>query len=229
MGDLEAPSSSAFIRKMVPPDGSCLFYSLDFLFTGEERPCASSELRALCVKRILENSATYSALRLGVESVREYTDWISDGANYGGETEILILSEEFGYEIAVVSIESKVQILKYSPQTPQDELKRIYVIYNGQHYDAMQWKDGKRIFAQEEADVYYDREAIAFGASEKEKREKELRTRRRKKIKCGGCGALCSNGSDFQSHCMEVDHGEDFGYECEEIEITEFVESVEDD
>ena len=222
-------SSSSLIRKMVPPDGSCLFYSLDYLFTGEERPGASSQLRELCVRRILENPDTYNALRLGVDSVEEYTAWISNEANYGGENEILILSEEFGYEIAVVSIESKVQILKYSPQRTVGEPKRVYIIYNGQHYDAIQGQDGQRIFTLLEGDASFDREAMAFGEHEKERRDKELRTRRRKKIKCGGCGAICSNGTDFQSHCMEVEHGEDFGYDCEEIEITEFVEDVDDD
>ena len=221
--------SPSLTRKLVPPDGSCLFYSLDYLLTGKERPGASSQLRELCVKRILENPEKYTALRLGVDSVGEYTSWISNEASYGGETEILILSEEFGYEIVVISIESKVQMLKYSPQNSVIEPKRVYIIYNGQHYDAIQGKDGQRIFTQTEGDTSYDQEAILFGQLEKEKRDKELRTRRRKKIKCGGCGAICSNGADFQSHCMELDHGEDFGYDCEEVEIIEFVENVEDD
>ena len=71
--------------------------------------------------------------------------------------------------------------------------------------------------------------AIAFGELVKEKRDRELKTRRRKKIKCGGCGAICSNGTEFQSHCMKIEHDEDFGYECEEIEVTELVENVYDD
>ena len=235
-----ALSSSELRRKMVPTDGSCLFYSIDYLVTGEERSEASKRLRELCVQRILQDHETYSAVRLGVEYVSEYTEWISNEMNYGGETEILIMAEEYGYEIAVISVESmKVQLLKYSPQlrrieeentsVSREERKRIYVIYNGQHYDAIEGIDGQRIFSSKDGEFESEGAAIAFGELVKEKRDRELKTRRRKKIKCGGCGAICSNGTEFQSHCMKIEHDEDFGYECEEIEVTELVENVYDD
>lgn len=41
----------------------------------------------------------------------------------------------------------------------------------------------------------------------------------KKMLKCGGCGALLEDTAAFQEHCGEVEHDDDFGYECSEVEI----------
>jgi hypothetical protein len=41
----------------------------------------------------------------------------------------------------------------------------------------------------------------------------------RKMLKCAGCGALCGDTAAFQAHCEEVEHGDDFASECEEVEM----------
>jgi hypothetical protein len=38
-----------------------------------------------------------------------------------------------------------------------------------------------------------------------------------KKIKCGGCGAVVDDAESFQAHCSEVDHDDDFAYDCSEV------------
>jgi hypothetical protein len=64
---------------------------------------------------------------------------------------------------------------------------------------------------------------------ERKKRDEELRTRRRKKIKCGGCGVLVDDAAAFQAHCRELEHDEDFCYDCTEVEVTEMVANATDD
>lgn len=99
-------------------------------------------------------------------------------------------------------------------------------MYNGQHYDAIVSSDGKTMFPLgEEAN---NEIALSCAAAHKERREAELRTRVRKKIKCMGCNAILLP-NEFQSHCSEVEHGDDFSYECEDVEVTEIVQNVTDD
>ena len=38
-----------------------------------------------------------------------------------------------------------------------------------------------------------------------------------KRLKCGGCGAVLADTAAFQEHCGEVEHGDDFMYDCEEV------------
>ena len=51
---------------------------------------------------------------------------------------------------------------------------------------------------------------------------KKLREKRKKVIKCGGCGALCDDADAFQAHCMEVEHDDDFS-------AADFLESADED
>jgi len=43
--------------------------------------------------------------------------------------------------------------------------------------------------------------------------------RRAKKLKCGGCGALLNDSEAFAAHCGEVEHDDDFTYDCSEVEV----------
>lgn len=108
----------------------------------------------------------------------------------------------------------------------------IFLLYTGQHYDAIiQESDFKKLFTvtNEEEINHLESLAIECCRIEKENLEKELKTRIRKKIKCCGCGILLENGNEFQIHCETFEHNDDFCYECEEVNITEMVENINDD
>ena len=51
------------------------------------------------------------------------------------------------------------------------------------------------------------------------KRPRRAKQRRVKRIKCGGCGVLLDDSTAFQEHCMEVEHDDDFAFDCEEVEV----------
>ena len=57
--------------------------------------------------------------------------WIRNEMNWGGENEIVTLSEYFGVEVAVVSCES-FTVLVYGQEAGRN---RIHLLYTGQHYD----------------------------------------------------------------------------------------------
>lgn len=67
--------------------------------------------------------------------------------------------------------------------------------------------------------------ALACAAAELIEAQSKLNQRKVKKIQCGGCDSLLDSPDDFQSHCMETEHGDDFAYDCSEVEIVEEISS----
>ena len=214
-------------RQRIAPDGSCLFSSIDFLTSnGALRPDAPAELREFCAKTILADPVKYSKVYLDKDPL-DYAAFIRNPHEYGGEVEILILAQLKQVTICVVSLES-LTILTYSPDLydPLSPRKRIYILYNGQHYDAL-ISGGTHQFDESDASAM-DEAALALAREEKSKRDLELRTRVRKKIRCS-CGCVVANTAEFQQHAETVEHADDWGYDCEEIEVAELVSSADDD
>jgi len=63
--------------------------------------------------------------------------------------------------------------------------------------------------------------ALGIAKKHLEEAARKAAQRRVKKIKCGGCGALLDNSQAFQEHCMDesVQHGDDFAFDCSEVEV----------
>ena len=112
-------------------------------------------------------------------------------------------------------------------------LGRADILYTGQHYDPLvgnptdaedcttaeeikqfSLEDGKDYSAQEES-------ALAIAKDAKEKREELMDKQHEKALKCLGCGAILADTAAFQTHCMEVEHDDDFMYECEEVIVAD--------
>ena len=128
-------------RKEMQFDGSCLFYAIDYLRTGEERVECASEIRSLCAEFILSNSEIFNDARLGMEP-SSYVEWLSSESNVGSEIEITILSSIYSTQISVVSLELG-SIITYGEEGVGG---RMYIISDGQHFDALELMDGQRIF-----------------------------------------------------------------------------------
>ena len=82
----------------------------------------------------------------------------------GGENEISILAELTQHEIAVVSLIGS-NILTYSPHTSPKEgcpRMRVYILYTGQHYDALLGAEGQSIFEIHDEDDVAKQNAAAL-------------------------------------------------------------------
>lgn len=212
-------------QKHVAPDGSCLFYSIDFLFTGEERLGCSSELREVCIAEFQSRPDYYTAELLGEkDTVEEYISWIRNEFTYGGGNEIAVMATHLNIAIRVVSCTAFQPCVILA--TYGSSVSVAYILYNGQHYDAIVGDDGTRLFAGSEEE---DAEAIALASAVKATREADLLTRRRKRLQCS-CGTVCEDAASWQAHC-EASHADDadFDYLCEEIFVEEKVASALDD
>ena len=143
--------------------------------------------------------------------VDEYAEWIQKPHNWGGEHEIIALANHFRRRVCVVSADAT---LNYGSSGPT-----IYILYTGTHYDPLVGlRDGA------ETPQFLDGAGAAFEAAARDiavrHREKVARRDASEKIyriRCCGCGTKLVDSDAFQAHCGEVEHGDDFAFECEDI------------
>ena len=230
---------STLSRRKIVPDGACLFNSIKYLC--QDNDTNADLLREYCANVILDDPEKYNQVYLD-RKPEEYALWIKDPVQYGGEIEIIILSEKYNKKINVVDCQvgSKSEVLSYGPESAKSN---IFIVYSGRHYDALvknqrlddMIDDGNciRSFSIDECnkedETGINNQARIFAKLEREKENINLLTRIRKRIKCGGCGSILKDAAEFQEHCGEVEHDDDFAYDCEEIEVTETVEDAGDD
>ena len=165
---------------------------------------------------------------LGHDSVEAYVQWIRNETHWGGEPEVLMLAEHFETELVIVSCES-LSLLRYAEGGKNGT---AYLLYTGQHYDplpnaAMPSDAPCRAFAAggggsgggTASVVVRDKAAIALAQQHNLDAARRAKERRVQRLKCSGCDALCDDAAAFQAHCGEVEHGEDFAYDCEQVEV----------
>ncbi|CAE7238604.1 yod1 [Symbiodinium natans] len=116
------------------------------------------------------------------------------------------------------------QVLCYGSDLPNSSA-RIYLLYTGQHYDPIVSGAAADVSVEQEqkkqkkGDASLDVKALELARQHVAEAAKKAKQRRAKKIKCGGCGALLGDAEAFATHCGEVDHDDDFAYDCEEVEV----------
>jgi predicted NAD-dependent protein-ADP-ribosyltransferase YbiA (DUF1768 family) len=104
---------------------------------------------------------------------------------------------------------------------------RVYLLYTGQHYDPLVGVASDDSPVTEETrlfnvgDTSFDDMALECARLHARIAAEKASQRTVKKIKCGGCGAILDDAEAFQSHCGEVDHDDDFAYDCSEVEVVE--------
>jgi len=219
------------IRRSVPNDNSCLFYALAYLCEdADPSKKVESNLREVCIQSALgDPDPETRALFLGHPSVQVYAEWIRNRHHWGGENEIVSLANHYSLEVVVVSCES-LTTLCYTPTNSTSAKRRVYILYTGQHYDplvgaadeATPTADETRRFAVggcEQPSAILEASALAIARKHNDDACRKAKQRRVKRIKCGGCGVLLDDAAAFQFHCMEVDHDDDFAFDCEEVEV----------
>jgi ubiquitin thioesterase OTU1 len=120
------------IRRYVDSDNSCLFSSIAYLNDKEHFNENSSMIyRLMIVDHINDNDISEDILGM---PKADYIQNISESSTWGGAIELKLFSEIFKMQIASLDVESKRidifgEIENYN--------KRIYLIYNGYHYDPL--------------------------------------------------------------------------------------------
>lgn len=118
------------IRRVVPADNSCLFRSVAYNLNPKAQSFNLEEARELIAGYILSNPEEYEGLL--EKSPQEYSQWIMKDNSWGGEPELTILAKHYQIEICAVSVQT-CQVFYYN----SDAKKRMFVIYDGIHYDSV--------------------------------------------------------------------------------------------
>jgi hypothetical protein len=212
----------SLVRGNVSADNNCLFTALCRLCEGVtselQLKTAARRLRSVCADVVLADPDPVTrALMLGHDSVEAYSEWIRNEHHWGGESEVVMLASHFAVQVVVVSCEA-LHVLRYRPDV--EKLGgTAYLLYTGQHYDPLLGPDGTLLFEGEGVDADREAAALIIAREHNEAAAKRALERRVKRLKCGGCGAIVEDAAAFQAHCGEVEHDEDFTYECEQVEI----------
>ena len=153
--------TTSVIRKIIDADNSCLFNAIGYLVTKGRSDFSPDSYRSIVAQTILNNAdGLYTEEFLGKDP-KEYAAWIMDSSKWGGEIELSILSTQLGIEIAAIDISTGL-VLVYGEGCDYPE--RVYVIYDGVHYDAIVQKRITR--AADPASVTPLEEVTAFSPTD---------------------------------------------------------------
>lgn len=132
------PAKFDLERVSIAADNSCLFNSIRYLLQLTDAD--ADYLRQIVANVIVSDPKTYNAEFLDKDP-KDYVAWIMKSEHWGGEIEISILSSFFEIEIAVIDIRSTI-ILPYGQGKGYS--KKILLLYDGIHYDALVQRDRRR-------------------------------------------------------------------------------------
>jgi ubiquitin thioesterase OTU1 len=215
---------SALARRHVAADNNCLFTTCAYLCEGLtsefDLRAAARRLRSVCGEAVLADpDPATRALLLGHDTVLSYDAWIRVESHWGGEPEVLMLAEHFGVEIVLTSCET----LRSSTYAAAGGAStRIFILYTGQHYDPLVGVGGEGEHRKLPMDApmgSLSASAVEIAKEHNAEAERRRKQRRVKRLRCGGCGAIVADNPAFQVHCGEVEHADDFTYECEQVEV----------
>lgn len=199
-------------RRVIDADNSCLFNAIGFLMHRDKMKMGPV-YRQVIANEILSNRETYNSDILG-QSTEEYVKWILNPEKWGGEIEMNILSKHLQLEIAAVDVQTG---KRYIYGEDGNYVSRIYLLYDGVHYDAItsalvkvdgcsNETDDITIFSPKDEAVIEQTEIMALGL-----REKKLF------VNMAGCDLQCliclkglKGQKDAQAHAKSTGH-QNFG------------------
>ncbi|CBJ33311.1 OTU-like cysteine protease [Ectocarpus siliculosus] len=150
-----ATAARIMVRRIIDADNSCLFNAVGYALRRKRK--VGTELRQMITEAVRGSPEVYNEGILGKQP-EEYCNWISDPKSWGGEIELSILSKKLVVMITVVDIQTN---NAYSYGEEHGFGRRLFIIYDGIHYDAL--AEAANETAPESDDV------TVFNPSEKEK------------------------------------------------------------
>jgi ubiquitin thioesterase OTU1 len=193
-------------REVIDADNSCLFNAIGFL-VGRVDPMY---YRKIIAETISSDPIMYSVDFLGKDP-NEYISWILNLEKWGGEIEMSILSQRIGVQIAAIDIQT-CNFFIYGQDSANGDSKRIYLLYDGIHYDAITLRGGVS-----NADVTLQFQSSSTDVEEKVRKFAEGLKSQRKfvnlagcSLQCNVCGAGLKGSAEAQEHAKATGH-QNFG------------------
>src|SRR6056297_633616 len=124
-------ANRVMVRRVIDADNSCLFNAVGYCMEKNRR--IGPKLRKIIADCVRNSPDVYTEAVLG-KAPKQYSDWIQDPAQWGGEIELFILSQYYGCEVVAIEIKSA---HAYVYGEGKNYSRRIYLLYDGVHYDAL--------------------------------------------------------------------------------------------
>lgn len=116
-----------FNNEKTPADGACFFHAMSSAL-NRINPIPQTKLREIVKTEIMANDK-YQKMLYPVD-IHQYCDFITRPNSWGGEPEIIILSDYFNLNIIVGVVETN-EIIKFR----EANQNIIFLVYYGGHYD----------------------------------------------------------------------------------------------
>jgi hypothetical protein len=129
----------SFIRIGMPKDNSCMFHMISFLCHGKPKRTVDLVMtqRLRVAESILADPEYFSEGILGSKPSK-YCDTIKRLHSWGGAIELGIFSRLFQVQIVAIDISTcTVYTFPDSSDTEHKYTKRIFTVYNHEHYDCL--------------------------------------------------------------------------------------------
>jgi ubiquitin thioesterase OTU1 len=189
-------------RVSIPADNSCLFNSIRYLLGLSED---AMYLRQIIAQVIESDPTTYTQDFLDKDP-KEYAQWILQPDKWGGEIEISILSNFLEVVIVVIDIRTGIS-LPYGATTESPRKKKILLLYDGIHYDALIQTDSRTKektlqFDAHEEDVV----ELAKDYANELNQKKQFVNLATGQLICNECFAVLQGEKDAVEHAKTTGH-----------------------
>ena len=127
-------------RKQMPSDNSCLFHSIAYVCNNRATPSPASAaaVRETVANVVASDPAKYSTIFLGSPNAL-YQQHIMSPDTWGGAIELSILATH--YQTEIVAFDHK-HLREDVFGRGEGYKRRVFVLYTGDHYDALVWQAG---------------------------------------------------------------------------------------
>ena len=196
------PPPPKMARHVVPADNSCLFTSLGYLTDAGRGMGLASAMRRQVAAWIRAHPLDFDEATLGRPPTAYYA-YIQLPQTWGGGVDMAAASALLGLEVAAVSIQSGVM-----SRFGEDKAytKRIYVLYDGIHIDAIHRTDGsgvpQTVFDVSDADA----EAGALAVAQEARRARQFTDLGGCSLMCGVCGVGLTGEKQAREHAKATAH-----------------------
>lgn len=195
-------------KRVIPDDNSCLFKSVAYALENRAMENAN-DMRELIAGIVLSDPETWNQAILGMEN-EKYVEKIMQPNTWGGSIELSILAANYGCEIAAWDVSAnRVNIFGqgcgYS--------KRIYVLYDGVHYDVLaQNLNGSSGAQTNDVTIFEPNDNLAFTQAasicENHFKQKKFTNVYTYKIKCNTCQSEMRGNDEVKEHADRTGHND---------------------
>jgi len=193
------------VRRIIDADNSCLFNSIGYILLDKSLVSAP-KLRRMVAQAVRDDPVTFTGAFLGKEP-QDYIDFITDPKAWGGQIELLIFSRIFKTEIAAFDIiRDRVDIYG----TGDNYKRRVFVIYDGIHYDALAFTFDERLLEDADVTQFSPKDEFAMEKARvvcsDQHKKKAFTDTSNFTLRCLVCQTGLKGANEAQEHAQQTGH-----------------------